>query len=171
MDAPPCDRDACKPGHKGPIANRLMSKEVAKKLRDGREAMRLANQTREDHAPFTLERNDHIPFLDQMKKNERENPETIEEAMNLMSIESRASGWALREPSLIPVWLHPRLGLPDRAIRASEDEPWYRKGSTPYAGVRTRPPPQKLPDYLQAAQDKINGILEFFTRAAMTPQH
>lgn len=163
MDARPCDKDPCKSYYNPPISNRLVSKEVGKDLREEKEAMGLANQMREDHAPFTTDRNDQIDFLDKLKKDESENPEMIDEAINLLWVENRAYRWALREPSLIPVWLHPRLGIPNKGIKATDDPPWYRiEGVLPTrrARIRRRPPPQTLPDYLQHAQDTINSLLE-----------
>jgi hypothetical protein len=167
MDAPPCDKDSCKPNENPPISNRLVSKNVRKKLQDEKEAMGLANQTREDHAPFTVERQDQDAFLLKLKTDQSENPETIEEATNLLWVENRAYSWALREPSLIPVWLHPRLGLSNKGIKASDDDPWYRK-DVQDSGIRRRPPPQKLPDYLQHAQDTINDLLQKFAKGIAT---
>jgi hypothetical protein len=39
---------------------------------------------REDHAPFTIERNDQMAFLDKLKNDTCENPETIDEKTNLL---------------------------------------------------------------------------------------
>jgi hypothetical protein len=169
MDAPPCDKDPCKPTYTSNISHRLVSKESGQKLREEKESMGLANQMREDHAPFSIERNDHLDFLDKLKKDESENPDTIDEETNLLWVENRAYGWALREPSLIPVWLHPRLGLPDKGIKATDESPWYRKeGMLPSKAIKNRPAPQKLPHYLQYAQDTINSLLKDFAEGIST---
>ena len=162
MDAPPCDNNACNPDYVPHISTRLVSKATGQELQEEREAMGLGSQMREDHAPFTIERCDQTEFLDRLHRDECENPDTVDERTNLLMVENRAYDWALREPSLIPVWLHPRLGLPNKAIKATDELPWYRQDSAHPASsarLRRRPPPQTLPDYLQYAQRVINRLL------------
>ena len=150
MDGPPCDKDPCKPAYTPHLSRRLISKESGQKLREENESMGLATQMRENHAPFSIRRNDHLDFLDKLTKDESKDPDTIDEEMNLLWVENRAYDWALREPSLIPVWLHPRLGLPDRGIKATDESPWYREeGVLPSKTIKNRPVPQRLPHYLQ----------------------
>lgn len=126
MDAPPCDKNSCKPDGHPLISYRLVSKEMKRALQDAKEALGLADQTREDHAPFTVEGHDQDAFLANLKKDQSGNPETVDEARNLSSVENRAYGWALKEPSLIPVWLHPRLGLSNKGIKAPDGDACFR---------------------------------------------
>ncbi len=86
MDAPPCDTGACNSGQFGPVSNRLVSGPVAREIRDKKEAMGLANQTREDHAPFTVDRTDQNAFLQKLKRDQSENPQTVEKATTLVWI-------------------------------------------------------------------------------------
>lgn len=123
MDAPPCDKSACDPDYVPHLSTRLVSKEAGRVLQEEREAMGLQNQMREDHAPFSIVRNDQIAFLDKLKKDSCENPGTVDGKTNLLWVENRAYGWALREPSLIPVWLHPRLGIPNKGIKITDQDP------------------------------------------------
>ena len=133
--------------------------------------MGLGNQMRDDHPPFTITRKDQIEFLKAREQDALANPETINEKMNLLWVEERAYGWALREPSMIPVWMHPRLGLPDKGIKPSDDIPWYRKGAPRRSAAAIgRPQPQQLPDYLQQAQDEINRLLEKYSAQLLTDE-
>ena len=173
MEAPPCDMNPLhpNPNEAPPISNRLISRESRRQLQDERDALGLTNQVRQECAPFAIERQDHqdhqdhLAFLLKLKQDQAEDPELVEEATNLVLVENRAYNWALKEPSLIPVWLHPRLGLVDKGIRATDKDPWYRRDLRP-SGVRRRPAPQKLPDYLQIAQRTVNTLLQSFANGA-----
>jgi len=95
-----------------PISSRLLSAEIVRKLQEERAAMGLVTQMRDDHAPFTVEREkDQAAFLNAMKKDAAADPETIDKSRNLPWVESRAYSWALKDPALIPYWMHPIKGI------------------------------------------------------------
>jgi hypothetical protein len=175
MDRKPCDKDCYKPGNGPGISNRLISKEVGKKLREEREAWGLESQIRGDHEPFTTGREDHYEFLDKFKKDERADPDTVDPEDTLPGVESEAYHWALEEPSMIPVWLHRRLGLPNKAIKATDNDPlWYQQDGTGLGqsvGVSRRPPPQTmLPAHLHQAQDMINRDLQVYVKSGLSDE-
>lgn len=176
MDKPPSD-------HEGPddvrsiqnYSTRLIDADTNAELQLERESYGMVTQMRDDHPPFTVERSaDHLEFLTQMKKDACTNPIECDRATNLHFVEHRAYHWALRQPSLIPFWMHWSKGLPNKGIKASDPLPWYR------ANPRTRPAAPKnplpsphnvyieeaLPDYLQRREDEINRLLKVYRSAA-----
>jgi hypothetical protein len=147
-----------------PVSTRLLSAETLQTIQEEKEAMGVAIQMREDHPPFTVAyEDDQRDFLQAMRDDACIDPMEVDEGKNLLWIESRAYGWALREPALIPMWLHPTKGIPNTAIPPDKPKPWYREG-TAFEGAKAsrpdaRPPLQFLPNYLKARQDWINQLL------------
>lgn len=148
-----------------PYSTRLVDADTAMTLEGEREAVGLVTQMRPDHAPFTTDRSaDQVKFLDELKKDAESAAEDINESENLLFVEANAYSWALDQPALIPYWMHSERGLPNTGITDSDSIPWYRSTPLPVAPQNyrrpvRRPPPDVLPDYLQARQDSINQII------------
>ena len=171
MDKHPAD-------HAGPnmpsipkYSTRLINADTAIGLQRHREAYGLVAQMRDDHAPFTIERSsDQVEFLAKMVQDSRTDPEEVDQATNLLFVEHRAYHWALREPSLVPYWMHWSKGLPNKGTKSSDPEPWYRESCKlgPSARVPRTPSPRPhnilfrevLPNYLQRREDQINRLLK-----------
>jgi hypothetical protein len=90
----------------------------------------------------------------------------VNETMNLAAVEGRAYEWALREPAMIPYWMHETKGLSETGVKLGDDDPWYVKHGRgqPVHAASVRPPKQDLPDYLEHAQNTINHLLELGSR-------
>lgn len=147
-----------------PVSTRLLSAEALQAIQEEKEAMGVANQMREDHPPFTVAyEDDQRDFLQAMRDDACIDPAEVDEGKNLLWVESRAYSWALREPALIPMWLHPTKGIPNTAIPPNKPKPWYREGAvfeaTKASRPDARPPMQFLPNYLKVRQDWINQLL------------
>ncbi len=128
--------------------------------------MGLVTQMRDDHAPFTVEREkDQAAFLNAMKKDAAADPETIDKSRNLPWVESRAYSWALKDPALIPYWMHPIKGILKTGSRTIEP-PWYRNLRDQSEVRRSRPHRPWLPDYLKAREDEINRLLRMKKHSA-----
>ncbi|KAG4434786.1 hypothetical protein IFR05_009721 [Cadophora sp. M221] len=123
----------------------------------------ISTQVREDHPPFSLRReDDHAAFIAALKKDATGDPDEVDIETNLLWTESRAYGWALREPVLIPLWMHPTEGIPSKGVSAADITPWYRKLSAvdPADTDRTRPTRGWIPAYLRAREQRINHLLK-----------
>jgi hypothetical protein len=137
-----------------PYSSRLICADTAAALQAEKEAMGVATQMREDHPPFTVSReDDHATFMKALNDDTRANPDTIDTKNNLFWVENRAYLGALNEPAMVPVWMHPRAGLPKKGIVDGEQQPWYRR---PVGNTLSLQP---LPDYLQHHQDEVNRLL------------
>jgi hypothetical protein len=171
MDKPPDDYDGpdapCISRH----STRLINADTAKEFQRQREAYGVITQMREDHAPFTIERSsDQVEFLNTMRRDACTDPEEVDLATNLLFVEHRAYDWALREPSLIPHWMHWSRGLPSKGIKPSDPSPWYRENLRMGCSAKVPRAPalrphdvflrEVLPDYLQRREDEINRMLK-----------
>jgi hypothetical protein len=148
-----------------PVSARLISAEALQDIQKEKDAMGVAIQMREDHPPFTVAfEEDQREFLKAMRDDACVDPVEVDENSNFLWVESRAYGWALREPAMIPLWLHPTQGIPKNGILPTEPKPWYRTAAGPQKAPGTtsngRPPIQRLPDYLKKRQDWINLLLQ-----------
>jgi hypothetical protein len=172
MDRPPAD-PTCNNTHAiQNYSTRLINEKTSSKLQAERESWGLITQMRGDHAPFTVERsNDQFKFLTKMREDATTNPELVDPRSNLLYVENRAYNWALKEPSLIPFWMHWEKGLPNDGAIPSDDPPRNRQGnvlggsSVPFATATPIKPPastpkEVLPDYLQEREDLINHLLK-----------
>jgi hypothetical protein len=155
-------------------SNRLIDAESAAGFKLEREASGLITQMREDHPPFTVERSDdQVEFLRKMSRDACTNPDECDPRTNLLFVEHRAYNLALREPSLVPFWMHWSKGLSNKGIRPSDPLRRYRRnmGNGHSAGIPSAPAshPQNiplrevLPDYLQRREDEINRLLRIST--------
>ena len=171
MDKPPADHDGPNVPSIPKYSTRLIDADTAAVLQQHREAFGMATQMREDHAPFTIERSsDQVEFLSKMRQDARTDPEEVDHATNLLFVEHRAYDWALREPSLVPYWMHWSKGLPNKGIKPSDPEPWYREHFRLDSGARVPRAPaprphnvlfrEVLPDYLQRREDEITRLLK-----------
>ncbi|CZT05757.1 uncharacterized protein RCO7_03915 [Rhynchosporium graminicola] len=127
------------------------------RTRDGR-----PSQMRDDHPPFSVRREaDHSAFIAALKKDSTGDPDEVDIETNLIWSESRAYGWALREPVLIPSWMHPTEGIPRKGVSLADTTPWYRKGNVVDLtdGEKTRPARGWIPGYLVAREQRINSLL------------
>jgi hypothetical protein len=150
-----------------PISTRLVNAKTARGLQEGREAMGLVTQMRDDHAPFTVNREkDHGAFLNAMKKDALADPDTIDNSSDLLRAESRAYSWALEEPALIPYWMHPIKDIPKTGATRKGDAPWYRNFRERSEVTKSRPHRPWLPDYLKAREDEINRLLKMKKHSA-----
>ncbi|KAH7327059.1 hypothetical protein BKA65DRAFT_480780 [Rhexocercosporidium sp. MPI-PUGE-AT-0058] len=123
----------------------------------------LPTQVREDHPPFSVRREeDHGAFIAALKSDASGDPDEVDIETNLLWTESRAYGWALREPVLIPSWMHPTEGIPRKGVSAADITPWYRKVTAiDHTDTRrTRPARGWIPAYLLAREQKINDLLK-----------
>ncbi|KAF4627606.1 hypothetical protein G7Y89_g10551 [Cudoniella acicularis] len=122
---PPAEGDCCKP-QPTILANRLIPIELKQEIERERDLMGIENQTREDHCPFTVEREeDQWEFLQALKKDASIDPAKVDERTSLFWVESRAYSWARSEPALIPYWMHPTEGLQRNGFRRDDKKPWY----------------------------------------------
>ncbi|RDL31180.1 uncharacterized protein BP5553_09969 [Venustampulla echinocandica] len=146
-----CDSPSIMPG-----SLRLVSSKNTQKFQEEKEAMGIETKMRDDHPPFTAWReDDQVDFLKAMREDAQMAPEDIEEKTNLLWVESRAYARALKEPGLIPYWMHDTKGLPMRGLKQGNTMPWYRA-----IDEKRRPPLQPLPDYLKRRQNEINRLLK-----------
>lgn len=135
-------------------SSRLISAESAARFKLEQEASGLITQMRKDHPPFTVERSDdQVEFLRKMSRDACTNPDECDSS-NLLFVEHRAYNLALREPSLVPFWLHWSKVLSTKGIKPSDPLPWYCRCITQNIPLR-----ELLPDYLQRRQDEINRLL------------
>lgn len=164
MDMPPVDYDGPGASSISKHSTRLISLATAADFQRQREAYGIVTQMRDDHAPFTVERSsDQVEFLVKMRQDARTHPSVVDQSTNLLYVEHSAYDWALREPSLIPHWLHWKRGLPSKGIR-QENSRLRSLAKVPRApalkphNIFLR---EVLPDYLQLREDEINRLLRF----------
>jgi hypothetical protein len=147
-------------------SNRLISNETALMLEQQREEWGVVYQTREDEAVFTVEpEDDHQEFLQRMNADASKDPDEINPDENLLWVESRAYGWAVNEPAMIPYWMHPTMGIPKKAPRVIDEPPWYRDPAQARKSLNhERPARGWIPNYLLEREKKINALLRKSTK-------
>lgn len=144
-----------------PASNRLLTGSQVEELQREREAMGVEEQMRGEDPSFSVERSgDYVGFIKALGADSNQDPELVDDATNLLFVESRAYDWAVREPAWIPYWMHPTEGIPTTPIKPEDDEPWYQKGPSEQKG-RTlgKPPKQTLPELLQKREFEVNLLL------------
>ncbi|KAL2060649.1 hypothetical protein VTL71DRAFT_9290 [Oculimacula yallundae] len=120
-------------------------------------------QVRDDHPPFSVRReDDHSQFIAALKKDSSGDPDEVDIETNLIYSESRAYSWALRDPVLIPSWMHPIDGIPRKGVSVADSAPWYRDANVVPARdtTGTRPARGWIPGYLLAREQRINSLLK-----------
>ena len=142
-------------------STRLVSAETSLIFEKEKEALSVANITREDNEVFSVDREkDHTAFLKAMRRETNHDPVLINEDKSLLWAESRAYGWAVNDPALIPVWMHPIQGIPKKGKRLIEESAWYRKSAPTAltAAQRNRPGRKYVPDYILVRENRINSL-------------
>lgn len=167
MDKPPADVEGPDAPSISSHSTRLINIETAAQFQLQREAYGVVTQMRDDHPPFTVNRSsDQVHFLNKMVQDASTDPDELDTATNLLFVEYRAYDWALREPALIPYWMHWKKGLPTKGIKPTDPKPWYRENpriknvpSAPAPRPHNFFPREVLPDFLQHREDEINRLL------------
>ena len=157
-----CDESASIP----PFSTRLVSIDTASLLEREREARGLANQMREDHAPFSFQReSDHSQFLQALRKDADTDSDTFDRSKNLLWMENCAYSWALEDPAYIPFWTHPTNGIPNTGIRHTDPQPWYRQTQSQklLPAGKSREDRDGLPPYAIELEEKINQLLKRYS--------
>jgi hypothetical protein len=154
----PYDTGCCEALLIAPFSARLISAGATAALGQERESQALGTQMRADHAPFSVNlENDHAAFLAKMNEDARKNPDEVEDDTNLLWVESRAYMWAMRDPALIPYWMHPKTGIPTKGIRATDSSRLQFPGSNT---GKNRPPSRGwLPAHVTATEIRMNELL------------
>jgi hypothetical protein len=155
----PFDTGCCEAPLIAPFSTRLISAETAASLRQERETQGLVTQMRTDHAPFSVNpEDDHGAFLAKMREDSMTDPNEIDQDTNLLWTESRAYLWAMRDPSMIPFWMHPTNGIPTKGIKAADSR--NRLYVPVFDSVKNRRPSRGwIPAHVAATETKINELL------------
>jgi hypothetical protein len=155
----PFDTGCCEAPLIAPFSTRLISADTAAALRQEREAQGLVTQMRTDHAPFSVNtEDDHAAFLAKMRQEAMTDPIEVDQNSNLLWTESRAYLWAMRSPSLIPYWMHPKNGIPIKGIAAADFRSRVHVSAS-CAGNR-KPSRGWVPAHVAATEAKINELLD-----------
>ncbi|KAE8449437.1 hypothetical protein EG329_008045 [Mollisiaceae sp. DMI_Dod_QoI] len=146
---------------KNPFSNRLISDNTSSVIRDGERALGNTVQMRSDGPPFTTDReDDHDDFMKAMKNDSLQDPNELDASKNLLYVENRAYGWAMRDPAFIPYWMHPTKGIPKKGTTAADDKPWYKIPPPPPDYIKKRPDRGYMPAYLIKRENTINSLLQ-----------
>jgi hypothetical protein len=143
-------------------SNRLVNTATATIINDKNLELEPAGRTRPDHAVFSsMVGANYVEFLKRMREDVAEDHMEGDTNRDLIWIEHRAYGWALDDPALIQRWMHPIRGIPNKALRPMDKNPWYQDPTRTLPDVvRDRPPRGWLPNYLHAREDRINDLLK-----------
>jgi hypothetical protein len=155
----PFDTGCCEAPLIAPFSTRLISADTAAALRQEREAQGLVTQMRTDHAPFSVNaEGDHAAFLAKMREEAMTDPIEVDRDSNLLWTESRAYLWAMRNPSLIPYWMHSKNGIPMKGTAAADSQNRLHVSAS---GAENRKPSRGwVPAHVAATEAKINELLE-----------
>ena len=152
-DASPVETTCCDTPAMLNYSTRLQSLETVEEVQVKQEQVRLATQMRGNHSPVTVESSaDQLEFLNDLLKDAQENREEMNAEGSLTYFETRAYDWALKQPSLIPYWMH-RRGLPYSG-QPRDKTPWNRIKTLEVSSQDS-----ELPGYLKDREDKINRLL------------
>lgn len=155
----PFDTGCCEAPLIAPFSTRLISADTAAALRQEREAQGLVTQMRTDHAPFSVNaENDHAAFLTKMREEAMTVPIEVDQDSNLLWQESRAYLWAMRNPSWIPYWMHPKNGIPIKGTAAADSRSRLHVSAS--SAENRKPSRGWVPAHIAATEAKINGLLE-----------
>lgn len=155
----PFDTGCCEAPLIAPFSTRLISADTAAALRQEREAQGLVTQMRTDHAPFSVNaENDHATFLAKMRKEAMTDLIEVDQDSNLLWKESRAYLWAMRNPSLIPYWMHPKNGIPIKGTAAADSRSRLHVSAS--SAENRKPSRGWVPAHIAATEAKINELLE-----------
>lgn len=141
--------------------NRLISAEDALELEKDCNDIGFINQTREDHAPFTVQpANDHADFLKHLRESGGvDDLATLDLDTNLIWIEAEAYRWASRDPAMIPKWMH-TTGIPIKGTKRSDPVPVPPIPQLKPSALALNRPDRGLTSlYVLAMEKKINDLL------------
>ena len=119
------------------------------------------SQFRADESSSLVTRTEEdVAFQKALRTDSSDEPNSTDPETNLRDVEATAYSQALRNPGGIPRWLHPTLGIPDKALRITDEVPIYRQTFKPI------PPPKQytLATFLRQREMEINELLAFLTK-------